>query len=210
MSKTSAPKKSENRKGQLQIFTFITKNSEKKTGKFVQVHVIQNDSQVMKLKKNPTLHMRGWMKNNNNAQQRVPPLWLHRIESVHPKCRMVHCDGVWPFLPASNVGWRGEGIFGIRWARGAPFTWFKKLNRKICIWGISMVGWTKLTKFHRRFSWFWIILHPPFTGPAQRDMEKRVQWKGFFYGEPSSDRFNHHKWTKKLRWTSVKILYSIF
>lgn len=54
---------------------------------------------------------------------------------------------------------------------------------KICIYG----GWIeeKIRKFHRRFSWFWIILHPDsllgwIDGRFQRD-GKKGPWIRYYY-----------------------------
>lgn len=85
------------------------------------------------------------------------------------------CACVWPFLPGSLISrfslWREKGTKGKndeQTPAGAyPVRW--PIQRcKICIYDPQ---WTpKITKYKRRFSWFWIILHsppwPPLTPPG--------------------------------------------
>lgn len=60
------------------------------------------------------------------------------------------CARVWPFLPGENDEQTPAGAYPVRWL----------IQRcKICIY--DPVRSPKITKFHRRFSWFWIILHSP-------------------------------------------------
>lgn len=75
-------------------------------------------------------------------------------------------EKVWPFLP----GCRGESKQRLPRTDGP----IEPIG-KICIYG----GWIeeKIRKFHRRFSWFWIILHPDsllgwIDGRFQRDGKK--------------------------------------
>lgn len=85
---------------------------------------------------------------------------------------------VWPFLPGSIRKGVGEQttVNPVRWTH-----WIQ--DRKICIYG----GWIeeKIRKFRRRFSWFWIILHPHsllgpwIDGTLQRD--GKGPWIRYYY-----------------------------
>lgn len=112
--------------------------------------------------------------------EKPPPLaiqWrgIHTyiVARVH-LCR----ERFWPFLPRSIRKGVGEQttVNPVRWTH-----WIQ--DRKICIYG----GWIeeKIRKFRRRFSWFWIILHPHsllgpwIDGTLQRD--GKGPWIRYYY-----------------------------
>lgn len=126
--------------------------------------------------------LKGEQKNSSfhpNREIPSPPRYpMERYPHVYSCTCAPLSRKVWPFLPGSIRKGVGEQttVNPVRWTH-----WIQ--DRKICIYG----GWIeeKIRKFRRRFSWFWIILHPHsllgpwIDGTLQRD--GKGPWIRYYY-----------------------------
>lgn len=118
----------------------------------------------------------------------------------------------WITLDPRLVMWEGEGGNVEQTSAGAyPVRW--PIQRcKICIYGPEWAS--KITKFYRRFSWFWIILHSPPWPPLtrytvwtfQRDRKgplarRGIIWSGLFYSTYGNS-LDRSEGTKDSAWFS--------